>query len=139
MDLLEEAGCPLKTERGGRVFPVSDKSSDVIKALSGLLRDLDVEVHLNQAAEELIVEEENGQKICRGIRLSGRLEKKSEQTPSSWLQGDFLTPLPALQETVMNGPDQAGHQVANLSPALVPFETEGTTAREPSGTGAEKH
>ena len=40
MDLLEECGCPLKTERGMRVFPVSDKSSDVIKALSGRLMDL---------------------------------------------------------------------------------------------------
>lgn len=34
MDLLERNGCPLKTERGNRVFPVSDKSSDVISALS---------------------------------------------------------------------------------------------------------
>ena len=32
-DLLEQAGCPLKTERGERVFPVSDHSSDVIAAL----------------------------------------------------------------------------------------------------------
>lgn len=38
MELLEDAGCRLKTERGGRVFPVSDKSSDVISALSKRLR-----------------------------------------------------------------------------------------------------
>ena len=47
MDLLERNGCPLKTERGNRVFPVSDKSSDVISALSRQMRDLNVDVHLH--------------------------------------------------------------------------------------------
>ena len=37
MSLLENAGCPLKIERGNRVFPVSDHSSDVIKALLQLV------------------------------------------------------------------------------------------------------
>lgn len=139
MDLLEEAGCPLKTERGGRVFPVSDKSSDVIKALSGLLRDLDVEVHLNQAAEELIVEEENGQKICRGIRLSGRFGKEIGADAVIVATGGLSYPTTGSTGDGYEWARQAGHQVANLSPALVPFETEGTTAQEPSGTGAEKH
>ena len=40
MDLIEKHGCPLKTERGNRVFPVSDKSSDVIHALTVALREL---------------------------------------------------------------------------------------------------
>ena len=50
MELLEDAGCRLKTERGGRVFPVSDKSSDVISALSKRLRALDVDIRLNKGA-----------------------------------------------------------------------------------------
>ena len=48
MELLERNGCPLKVERGGRVFPRSDKSSDVIKALSLGLKKASVEVHLNE-------------------------------------------------------------------------------------------
>ena len=44
--MLEEAGCPLKTERGERVFPVSDHASDVTKALSHLLENYHVEVCL---------------------------------------------------------------------------------------------
>ena len=39
-DLLEQAGCPLKTERGDRVFPVSDHSSDVIAALQRVLKKI---------------------------------------------------------------------------------------------------
>ena len=48
MDLVESAGCPLKTERGNRVFPVSDKSSDIISAFSRKLRELGVEIHLHE-------------------------------------------------------------------------------------------
>ena len=65
MALLEEAGCPLKTERGNRVFPVSDKSSDVIKALSGMLGRLGAEVHLHSEVKELLLEDGR----CRGILL----------------------------------------------------------------------
>ena len=57
MELVESEGCPLKVERGGRVFPVSDHSSDVIKALSGCLRELGVEVRLHMEADSLIVED----------------------------------------------------------------------------------
>ena len=47
MDLIENAGVPLKTERGNRVFPVSDKSSDVISAWARLLQAEHVEVRLS--------------------------------------------------------------------------------------------
>ncbi|MBO4539012.1 MAG: NAD(P)/FAD-dependent oxidoreductase [Clostridia bacterium] len=48
MDFFEELGVPLKTERGNRVFPVSDKSSDVIAALNKELKRLNVEIKLHQ-------------------------------------------------------------------------------------------
>lgn len=50
MSLLEGAGLPLKTERGGRVFPASDKSSDVLRTMEGLLRATGVRVLLGTAA-----------------------------------------------------------------------------------------
>ena len=46
-DLIEQAGCPLKTERGDRVFPVSDHSSDVIAALQRELHKYHVDIHLH--------------------------------------------------------------------------------------------
>ncbi len=54
MDLLEQAGCPLKTERGGRVFPVSDHSSDVIAALQRELKKCGVEIMLNTKAADIM-------------------------------------------------------------------------------------
>lgn len=44
---FEELGLPLKVERGNRVFPASDKSSDVIRAYEKKLKDLGVKINLN--------------------------------------------------------------------------------------------
>ncbi len=59
MEYFESLGCGLKTERGDRVFPVSDKSSDVIKALERTIRDNGVTVKLNTKLER--IELSNGQ------------------------------------------------------------------------------
>lgn len=51
---FEELGVPLETQRGNRVFPVSEKSSDVIKALDGGLRGAGVDVRLNTDVRSLV-------------------------------------------------------------------------------------
>ena len=56
MDFLEKAGCPLKVERGDRVFPVSDHSSDIIAAFTRELRKRNVKIELNTGVKELLVE-----------------------------------------------------------------------------------
>lgn len=56
MELFEELGVPLKTERGNRVFPVSDHSSDIIGALSRELRRLGVEVNLCAEVRTVVTE-----------------------------------------------------------------------------------
>lgn len=61
MALIEGQGVFLKTERGGRVFPVSDKSSDVIRALSELLSDARVKIRLNERVLSL---KKNGEEFC---------------------------------------------------------------------------
>lgn len=53
MDFFEELGVPLKIERGNRVFPVSDHSSDIISALSHEMRRLGVEVSLNTEVKKV--------------------------------------------------------------------------------------
>ena len=85
MDLLEQAGLHLKVERGNRVFPQSDKSSDVISALSALLRQAGVRVCLNQKAEGLAVEEG----VCKGVRCGGRIQT-ADQRPQTY--GAFTGP-----------------------------------------------
>lgn len=53
IDLIERLGCPLKTERGGRVFPQSDKSSDIIAAFERYLNDCGVKILYNTACKNI--------------------------------------------------------------------------------------
>ena len=66
-NFFEELGVPLKIERGNRVFPVSDKSSDIIKALENALRWAGVKVKLNQKVEKIVVNDS----VASGIVVDG--------------------------------------------------------------------
>ena len=54
---FEDNGVPTKTERGDRVFPVSDRSSDVIRGLEGRLRELGVRIKLHAEVKDMLVED----------------------------------------------------------------------------------
>lgn len=118
MDLIENAGCPLKTERGNRVFPVSDHSSDVIKALRLRIEGLGCEICYNTAIEEIIADEN---KITGVITAKGKkvfydaviLATGGVSYPSTGSTGDGHK----MAETL-------GLKVTELKPSLVPFETE---------------
>lgn len=57
MALMEEAGCPVEVQRGQRVFPRSEKASDVIRALARLMEQAGVRVRLHSRIQSLIVQE----------------------------------------------------------------------------------
>ena len=67
MEWMEHWGCPVKVERGNRVFPVSDKSSDVIRAMERELRRQKVTVKLNTEVRRILTE--SGR--TRGVELKG--------------------------------------------------------------------
>lgn len=67
-DQIEQAGCKLKVERGGRVFPVSDKSSDILKAFSKLIRENDIQLYLNSHISQLIIQDNT----CVGLKLKNK-------------------------------------------------------------------
>lgn len=56
MEFLETNGLTLKVERGNRVFPMSDKASDVTAVFSKRLKNLGVEIRLNEKIEEVLLE-----------------------------------------------------------------------------------
>ena len=71
IEFFNRLGCKTKVERGNRVFPASDKSSDVIGALTRELNRCNVQVHFNAEVESICVKED----CFEGIRLSGAREK----------------------------------------------------------------
>lgn len=118
---FEKLGLSLKEERGGRVFPKSDHSSDVIKVLERRMKELDVKIHLGSEVKEVLIEETEGEKAVTGVLLS------NGQT----VQGDRVivaTGGMSYQTTGSTGDGyrfakDAGHKVTDLRCALVPMET----------------
>ena len=130
MDLLEKLGCPLKTERGNRVFPASDKSSDVIRVLNQRLMDLGVTIHYRAEVKKLLIE--NGS--ITGLLLNSG-GKKVRFTGDSVIVacGGYSYPLTGSTGDGYELSKEAGHTVTPISPALVPFVVEEPVVKELQG------
>ncbi len=128
MELMEKNGCPVKTERGNRVFPVSDKSSDVIRVLSEELRRAGVEVHLHTEVTELLAD----QGRITGIRLkkNGQMVKADAVVVAT---GGLSYPTTGSTGDGYRFARELGHQVTELSPALVPFTVKEPVVKELMG------
>ena len=120
MQLLEQAGCPLKTERGNRVFPVSDHSSDVIRALERLLQREGVKVHLHSSVKRVL--EEDGQAV--GLELSDG--KRIQADSVIVATGGLSYPSTGSTGDGYRWAEATGHKVVACTPSLVPFVTEDT-------------
>ena len=123
MKLLENAGCPLKVERGNRVFPVSDKSSDVIAALTRELNRRNVDIHLRTCVKNILLEydETKERQICRGILLDGGKKVKADAVIVA--TGGLSYASTGSTGDGFRFAEEAGLKVTELTPALVPFTT----------------
>lgn len=132
MKLIEDNGTPLKTERGNRVFPVSDHSSDILKALNNALKKAGVDVRLNTSVKSIITEiikdaEESDSKKKEytkrvvGVKTDNGVIYEADKViiatggisyKSTGSTGDGL-----------RWAGEEGHRISTLKPALVPLET----------------
>ena len=127
MQLLEQAGCPLKTERGNRVFPVSDHSSDVIRALERLLQREGVKVHLHSSVKRVL--EEDGQAV--GLELSDG--KRIQADSVIVATGGLSYPSTGSTGDGYRFARELGHTVTQITPSLVPFYVKETCAARMQG------
>lgn len=129
MKFLEQAGCKLKTERGDRVFPVSDHSSDVIGALQRELKRCGVEVLLNTKAADIL--KASQEMIFTGVRLSdGRVIHGDRGIICT---GGMSYPATGSTGDGYRFARAAGHKVSELKPALVPLLVEEAWCRRLMG------
>ena len=118
MTLLEENGCPVSVQRGRRVFPSTEKASDVTKALAGLMRKRDVHVRLNAGV--------------RNLRTDGDAVTGAELEDGSFLPagsvilacGGLSYPATGSTGDGYRIAETLGHMVVPPSPVLVGLETE---------------
>lgn len=128
MTFMEAEGIDLTTERGGRVFPTSQRAPDVVKALVTWVRRQGVETRLRCGVRRLLtaqeritgVETETGQMACRSVILS----TGGASYPGTGSTGD------GFQMAA-----DTGHRIIPPRPALVPLETDPAPARDLDGLG----
>ncbi|MDE6846609.1 MAG: NAD(P)/FAD-dependent oxidoreductase [Lachnospiraceae bacterium] len=116
MELLRRAGCPLKAERGERVFPVSDHSSDIIAALERLLRAQKVTVRLKTAVKEV---------TAQGGVVTGVLLTNGERLAADAVilaTGGLSYPTTGATGDGYRMAQMFGHTLKECVPALVPME-----------------
>ena len=119
IELLEKLGCPMKIERGNRVFPLSDHSSDVIRALEQGLRQNGVEIRLNTKVKNIL--KDNG--CAAGVRLAGGDTVKADKVIVA--TGGMSYPSTGSTGDGYRFARENGHHITELVPALVPLKTAG--------------
>lgn len=117
IDFFEKAGVRTKTERGGRVFPVSDHSSDVIKGLERELRRLNVKVKLHAQVKDIKIQDKRFEKLvfadgqeaegdCCVVATGGLSYRTTGSTGDGYRFAKGM-----------------GHTIKTCIPSLVPVET----------------
>ena len=125
MDFLEDQGCALKTERGNRVFPVTDKSYSVLDALKNAMR-----------RQGVVVKTARVKKI---ITLEGKacgVQTESEVITSSWVllaTGGVSYPATGSTGDGYAMAKELGHTIVEPQGSLVPLETAGNDCQEMQG------
>ena len=125
MSFFESLGVPLKTERGNRVFPVSDKAVDIVDALRTFVLDSGVTI-INEAAKALILE--NGEAI--GVKGEGERYYADSVIVAC---GGKSYPLTGSTGDGFLFAKQAGHTIVPLKPSLVPLESSDTDCKSMQG------
>ena len=125
MDFLEDQGCALKTERGNRVFPVTDKSFSVLDALKNAMRRQGVTVKTARVKKILTLEG----KAC-GVQT------ESEVITSGWVilaTGGVSYPATGSTGDGYTMARELGHTIVEPQGSLVPLETAGNDCQEMQG------
>lgn len=125
-DFFEENGLKLKVERGNRVFPVSDKASDVTKTLEKLLDKYSVCVKLNERVESLDIVND---KIC-GVKTDLNMYDCDSVIVCT---GGVSYPLTGSTGDGYLFAQKAGHSVTEIKPSLVGMELCGENYRDLQG------
>ena len=129
IEYLEKIGLPVKTERGQRVFPQSDRSSDVIQALKRECEKGRVKIYYHTEVKELLFNEEKDQ--CVGVLLSDG--RKMEGDSVILACGGFSYASTGSDGAGYILAKQAGHKIKSIEPSLVPFEMKENWCKELMG------
>jgi predicted Rossmann fold flavoprotein len=119
IQFIEELGCKTKVERGERVFPVSDHSSDVISALKRELNKQGIRVFYHAKVGSLLVEDE----LIKGVKLSTGKEFYADKVLVA--TGGISYPLTGSTGDGYRFAESVGHTIVPYKPALSALDLKG--------------
>lgn len=117
INFLREQGLEVKEERGNRVFPITDKSQDVLKCFTKKLKDLNVKINYDSRVEKIIINNDN--KVT-GVKVNGQIIDADKVILAT---GGKSYPLTGSTGDGYKLAKDLGHKITNIRPSLVPLET----------------
>ncbi|MEG2787303.1 MAG: NAD(P)/FAD-dependent oxidoreductase [Romboutsia sp.] len=126
MNFFENEGIKLKIERGGRVFPNSDKSSDIIRGLSNAISRSNIKIMLNSKVTKII---RDNNKII-GVEVDNNIIDGDHFIIAT---GGASYPLTGSRGDGQKFAKILGHNIVDLKPSLVPIEIKETLVKELMG------
>ena len=115
IDFLKEQGLQVKEERGNRIFPVTDKSKDVLNCFEKKLKELGVEVRLNTSVKGIIVDSN----YVAGVQTNA---EKIYADKVILATGGKSYPLTGSTGDGYQMASKLGHAIEQIKPSLVPLE-----------------
>lgn len=116
INFFESQGIRLKSERGGRVFPSSDKSSDIIKGLLKELNNNKVDIRLNSKVTDIIYKNS----LIDGVKVNNNYILVADNYIIA--TGGVSYPLTGSTGDGLKFSKKVGHNITNLKGSLVPIE-----------------
>lgn len=117
LSFFENQGLRTKVERGNRVFPLSDHSSDVIAALSRALKSQNVDIRLHTKVQSLLIRDEAA---CGVVLPDGKTIEADDVIVAT---GGISYPSTGSTGDGYRMAEESGHALVECTPSLVPFET----------------
>lgn len=114
INFLKKQGLDVKEERGNRIFPVTDKSIDVLKCFEKRLKELKVKVLFEETVKEIIVED--GQ--AKGVKTDKQVIKAEKVIIAT---GGKSYPLTGSTGDGYEFAKKLGHEITEIKPSLVPL------------------
>lgn len=131
LQFLKEQGLEVKEERGNRIFPITDKSQDVLKCFTKRLKELEIEIRYNTQVVQILTEQEKEITKVVGVKTNQETIKADKIILAT---GGKSYPLTGSTGDGYELTKQLGHTITTIKPSLVPLESyEKETCRQLQG------
>ena len=119
IQFLKQQGLEVKEERGNRIFPVTDKSVDVLKCFTKRIKELDIDIKYNTKVVGILTEMVDGESTVIGVKTDRETINANKVILAT---GGKSYPLTGSTGDGYQLVEKLGHSITKIKPSLVPLE-----------------